>query len=287
MPPLVSVVVPVFNGLPYLRPLVESLLGQTYQNFEIILSEGGGSDASGEYLQSLSDPRIRVLRQPQGISAAQNWTAVSEAASGEFTKLICQDDVLYPTTIAQQVDDLVSNPTAVMAIGRRDIVDAEGRVVFRKRGLAGIQGSLVPGQAVIRQCYLRGTNVVGEPLAVLFRTNQLRRALPWVDSNPLMLDLTMYEKVAARGDAVLRRDAVGAFRVSASSWSTSLARRQVDQTRQWQEGYEGKHSQEIGAIDRWRAAMGRHTQPNVRRIAYWILGARGRLTATNAPPTMT
>ena len=283
MPPLVSVVVPVFNGLPYLRPLLESLLGQTYRNLEIILSEGGGSDESDSYLKGLSDSRIRILRQPQGTSAARNWTAASEAASGEYTKLICQDDLLYPDAIAHQVNDLRSNPTAVMAVGRRDIVDAEGRIIFRKRGLAGIRASLVPGEAAIRQCYLRGTNVFGEPLAVLFRTDQLHQALPWIDGNPLMLDLTMYEKVAAKGDVVLRWEAVGAFRVSTSSWSTSLAHRQVEQTRQWQKAYERRNSQEIRGIDRLRAAIGRQTQPNIRRVAYWVLDARGRLTTPSAP----
>ena len=271
-----SVVVPVFNGLPHLTALVDSLLAQTYPNLEFVFSEGGGTDQSLLYLRSLDDPRIRIIESSDRISAAENWTRASEAATGEFTKLVCQDDLLYPEAIAQQVVDLQANPSAVMAIAKRDIVDANGTVIFKNRGLAGIRGPLLPGKTVIRQCYLQGTNVIGEPLAVLFRTEALKQSLPWLDENPLMLDLSMYSKVAPLGDVATGFDSVGAFRVSRSSWSTRLARTQLQQTRQWQEEYAATQPG-ITAAKRTRATLGRHLQTNLRRGAYAFLNARGRL----------
>jgi len=271
--------VPVFNGMPHLRPLVDSLLTQTYPNMEFVFSDGGSTDHSHDFLDSLMDPRIRILEQPQGTSAAENWTAASQAAQGEFTKLICQDDLLYPWAIEQQVTDLLSRPKAVMATASRDIVDAKGRTVFRNRGLSGIKGKKIDGKQAIRQCYLQGTNVIGEPLAVLFRTEVLQDALPWQDENPLMLDLSMYEKVAPRGQICVHSKPIGAFRVSSSSWSTNLAKEQVDQTRQWQEAYAAQHADDLSAADRRRAALGRTTQTSLRRLAYILLRARGRLTS--------
>jgi glycosyltransferase involved in cell wall biosynthesis len=277
--PLVSVVVPVFNGLPHLTALVDSLLAQSYPNLEIAFSEGGGSDGSLDYLRGLDDPRITVIEQPKGTTAAENWTRASHAATGEFTKLICQDDLLYPEAIEQQVGDLRRQPSAVMATASRDIVDARGAKVFRNRGLSGLKGDVVSGNAAIRECYLRGTNVIGEPLAVLFRTDALHENLPWLDSNPLMLDLSMYQKVAPLGDVALRRNSVGAFRVSSTSWSTNLAKEQVDQTREWQDTYAAVHSEAISRTDRAKAATGRTVQTSLRRLAYKVLAIRGRLTA--------
>jgi len=277
--PLVSVVVPVFNGLPHLTALVDSLLEQTYPNLEIVFSEGGGTDGSLGYLTGLDDPRITVIEQPQGTSAAENWTRASQAATGEFTKLICQDDLLYPEAIEQQVEDLRNHPSAVMATASRDIVDASGSTIFRNRGLSGLKGDVVAGQATIRECYLRGTNVIGEPLAVLFRTEALQGNLPWLDDNPLMLDLSMYQKVAPLGDVALRTNSVGAFRVSSGSWSTKLAREQVNQTREWQDTYAALHSEEISPADRRRAVLGRTTQTTFRRVTYKVLATRGRLKA--------
>lgn len=272
---MVSVVVPVFNGLSHLPALVECLLKQSYPNLEIVFSEGGGSDGSLDLLRGIDDPRVRIIELPAGTSAAENWTAASQAASGEFTKLICQDDVLYPDAITQQVQDLMDNPNAVMATSVRDIIDAHGRTIFRGRGLSGLSGDVVSGDRVIRECFRQGTNVIGEPLAVLFRTGALKTALPWLDDNPLMLDLSMYSKVAPSGDVVLRRNSVGAFRVSNASWSTRLAKEQIKQTHRWQQDYAHTHSP--SSVDQVRGFLGRHVQTNLRRAAYAYLSARGRL----------
>ena len=275
MKTLVSVVIPVFNGLTHLPALVSGLLNQTYPSLDIVFSEGGGSDGSLDYLRTIDDPRVRVIELPQGTSAAENWTAASQAAKGEYTKLICQDDLLYPSAIEHQVQDIQSNSNAVMAVAVRDIVDAKGKIIFRGRGLAGLSGDVVNGIDALQACYLQGTNVFGEPLAVLFATDSLQRALPWQDDNPLMLDLAMYSKVAPEGTLVLRHKPVGAFRISNSSWSTRLAKEQVEQTRRWQAGYLRTHPQT--STSKARAFAGRHLQTSLRRAAYAYLSARGRL----------
>jgi len=256
---------------------MDSLLSQTYSNLEIVVSEGGGSDDSAAYLATISDSRVQVIDQPPGTSAAQNWTAVSQAAGGEFTKLICQDDLIYPDAIAEQVQDLTRHPEAVMATAKRDIIDAHGTPIFRGRGLSGLKGEIIDGSDVIHACFRQGTNVIGEPLAVLFRTQALQDALPWEDENPLMLDLSMYSKVAPLGDVVARRESIGAFRVSNTSWSTRLAKEQLGQTRRWQNSYAATHPELITSMDKVRSTTGRHIQTNLRRIAYSYLDARSRL----------
>lgn len=275
MQPLVSVVVPVFNGMPHLVPLTESILAQTYENLEIVFSEGGGSDESIDYLNTLDDPRVRVVHQPKGTSAAGNWTAVTNEAKGEFTKLVCQDDLLMPDAIAKQVQDLQVDPSAVMAIAQRDIVDAKGNTLYRNRGLSGLKGTRLQGADVIKAAYLLGGNPIGEPLAVLFRTESLKAAMPWRDDNPLMLDLNTYAAVAPSGNVAIRHESIGAFRVSTSSWSTRLAKLQLEQTRQWQDEYEASHA--TTSTERIRANLGRHRQVTQRRLAYAALRAKGSL----------
>ena len=275
MEPLVSVVVPVFNGLPHLVALTASILAQTHTNLEIVFTEGGSSDKSPEFLATITDPRVRVLEMPKGTTAAQNWTAACQAATGDFIKLICQDDLINPDAIQRQLEDLLSNPTAVMAIAQRDIIDANGKVLYANRGLSGLKTKLLPGAEVIRTAYVTGTNVIGEPLAVLFRTEALLAAMPWDDSNPLMLDLSTYAKVAPKGDVVIRHESVGAFRVSGSSWSTRLAKLQLEQTKRWQHAYAANASPAPNPIERARAAFGRHLQTGLRRAAYATLRARG------------
>ncbi len=141
--PLVSVVVPVFNGLPHLVDLTASILTQTHTNLEIVFTEGGSSDKSPEFLATLTDPRVRILTMPKGTTAAQNWTAACEAATGTYIKLICQDDLIKTDAIQRQLADLLGNPTAVMAIAQRDIIDANGKVLYANRGLSGLKKKLL------------------------------------------------------------------------------------------------------------------------------------------------
>lgn len=277
MQPLVSIVVPVFNGMPHLTSLVDSVTQQTYPNLEIIFSEGGGSDGSFDFLNTIDDPRVRITRMPVGTSAAGNWTAVSGEARGEFTKLVCQDDVIYPEAITHQVADLLATPSAAMSIAQRDIIDARGSVLFQQRGLAGLPkgSSTVSGDELLRACYLQGTNVLGEPLAVLFRTEALQNAMPWEDQDPLMLDLSTYQKVALNSEVAVRRESIGAFRVSNASWSTRIARDQLEQTKRWQDNYANTARTRPSRADRARAAVGRHASTNLRRLAYATLRLKG------------
>lgn len=266
--------------MPYLRDLMTSLLAQDYSALEFVFSDGGSTDGSVEYLLSLDDSRIRYEQQPPGAGAAANWTAATNAAHGEFIKLICQDDLLLPHAITDQVRDLQHHPEAVMAIARRDIVDASGRTLYANRGLSGIRNldrSVIDGSELLYTCFLQGTNIMGEPLAALFRTNALKAAMPWQDANPLMLDLTTYQKVVTDKPVAIRRRSVGAFRVSATSWSTTLASQQLEQTRIWQQQYEYSRPGDISTMDRIRATVGRYRQTTLRRIAYGVLRARGAL----------
>jgi hypothetical protein len=212
---------------------------------------------------------------PAGSGAAANWTAVTEAAGGEFIKLVCQDDLITPDAVSRQVAALQAAPSAVMVIAPRDIIDARGNVLYAKRGCQGLTPGLHSGADVIRRCYVRGANIIGEPLTVLFRREPILASLPWDDSNPLMLDVTQYAKVAPQGDVVVEGESAGAFRVSDSSWSTRLAHVQRVQFARWQRGYADSLPQPPGRIERTRAWIGMEQQALLRRVAYRVLRLKG------------
>lgn len=97
---LVSVIVPVYNVKDYLRPCVDSIIGQTYQELEILLVDDGSTDGCGdlcdEYQQK--DSRIQVIHKPHGeVSSARN--AGLEICKGEYVSFVDSDDVLHPQFI--------------------------------------------------------------------------------------------------------------------------------------------------------------------------------------------
>lgn len=107
--PLVSVIVPVYNAADYLRYCVDSILGQSHANLEVILVDDGATDESPAICDEYAahDPRVRVIHQPNGgIARAQN--AGLDAAHGEFIAFADNDDILDRRNIELLLHALVS-----------------------------------------------------------------------------------------------------------------------------------------------------------------------------------
>ena len=101
MVPLLSVVLPVYNGLPYLKEAVDSILQQTLSDFELLIIDDGSTDGSSALLSDYSDPRVRVIRTSnQGIVPALNL-GVREARSPIVARMDA-DDVALPTRLHKQ-----------------------------------------------------------------------------------------------------------------------------------------------------------------------------------------
>lgn len=111
--PLVSVILPVYNGALYLREAVESILLQTYVNFELIIINDGSSDDSEEVIQSFHDHRIRYYQQEnQGLSATLNRGIF--LSGGDIIARQDQDDISLPARLDRQVKYLEAHPRCAM-----------------------------------------------------------------------------------------------------------------------------------------------------------------------------
>ncbi|MEA9604714.1 glycosyltransferase family 2 protein [Polynucleobacter sp. JS-JIR-II-c23] len=106
--PLVSISMPAFNAARYIALSIQSVLDQTYQNFELIIYDDGSSDQTREIIQSFSDPRIKTILadQNQGLIVARN--AIAKQAQGKYIALLDCDDVAEPTRLEEQVAYLES-----------------------------------------------------------------------------------------------------------------------------------------------------------------------------------
>jgi glycosyltransferase involved in cell wall biosynthesis len=108
--PLVTVICPAYNAGDDLEPSVRSILDQTHRDLELIVVDDGSVDGSVDRLEaSVSDPRLRILRQPNGGKGAAMNNGIAHAR-GEFYAVQDSDDISHPTRIARQLDHLVRNP---------------------------------------------------------------------------------------------------------------------------------------------------------------------------------
>ena len=124
--PAVSIVLPTYKRLEYLRVALPSALAQTYANFEIIVSDDSASPEIAAYVASLSDSRIRYRSNPQNLGIAMNnWAAFAEAR-GTYIANLHDDDVWEPQFLEKTVAALDRDPTVSVAFCDHHIIDETG-----------------------------------------------------------------------------------------------------------------------------------------------------------------
>jgi glycosyltransferase involved in cell wall biosynthesis len=131
--PKVSIGLPVYNGAKYLRQAIESVLSQTFTDFELIISDNNSTDATEaickEYLEK--DSRIRYIRQPLNIGAINNFNAVLKLARGTYYSWICHDDYLDAAYLETLVRYLDGHPDVVLCVS--DFYIVKDDVIFDTR----------------------------------------------------------------------------------------------------------------------------------------------------------
>lgn len=127
MPPAVSIVVPTFNRLKYLRRTLASVFQQTFQDWELVIADDGSDGDTRAYLQTLEDPpRVRVLWLSHSGRPAVARNAALRAAKGEYVAFVDSDDLWTPTKLQTQIDSLRRHPGCGWSYTRFVLVDESG-----------------------------------------------------------------------------------------------------------------------------------------------------------------
>jgi len=282
--PRVSVVVPSFNNASFIEATMDSILGQTFKDFELVVADHSSSDGTWQLLQRYeADPRVRLLQTEAGGGAPRNWQRVTAAAECELVKLVCGDDIIYPDCLRVQVAAMDANPSVVLVAAQRDLIDARGGTVVSRRGLAGLTGR-VPGRVAARHTVLAGSNIFGEPACVLIRRDAFARAGGWDGRHPYVIDLASYVNVLLAGDFVGIDKALAAFRLSSSQWSVHLAREQSSQVIRFHHRLADEVPGLLSRADLWRGDARARAMAYIRRLAYLWVGRRMHASTPGSAP---
>lgn len=197
--PLVSVILPVYNGADFVGQTIESILGQTYQNIEIIIVDDASTDRSLEVIQSYQDPRIKVIACEKNRNVAYSGNIGFKAARGKYVALIGHDDLWKQDKLEKQVAFLEEHPSYSCCFTRMDVIDEDQKVCKGSFLYQVISETDRPAKAWIRKLFLEG-NYFCAPSAcirkeMLDRVGYYRLALLQLQDYDLWLRLFLQGEV--------------------------------------------------------------------------------------------
>lgn len=202
--PRVSIGIPVFNGAAFLRETLDCIVGQTWGDSEIIISDNASTDETPEICRAYAagDARIRYHRAETNGGSAWNFNRVITLSTGTYFKLANADDLCDPTLVEQCVRVLDARPEVVACFGRTRLIDEQGSriadydddlgvqdadpgdrflTVLRRLGLVNMMQGLVRRDALMRtglmEHYLGSDMVLVAELALHGRFHQLDERL--------------------------------------------------------------------------------------------------------------
>ncbi|MEI6349879.1 MAG: glycosyltransferase [Verrucomicrobiota bacterium] len=162
--PRVSVIMPVYNGEAYLRAAIDSILAQSFSDFELLLVNDGSTDRSAEIIETYGDPRIRVLHAAQNRGAAATKNRALDKARGELIAFLDCDDLAHSARLETQVRYLDTHPEIGVLGSRFVTIDENGKPSSLQGNFVSqnvfasllFTNGLVQSAIMLRRCALAG-----------------------------------------------------------------------------------------------------------------------------------
>lgn len=201
--PLVSVVIPLYNGEKYLIEALISIIHQSYANLEIIVVNDGSKDKSRELVEDMAknDSRIKVINQENtGIVGALNNGI--DAAQGEYIARMDADDISFLYRIEKQVEAFLHNPKAVLVCSGFEVVDEDSQYMYRE--ILPTRSSEIKRTLLLYNCIAHGS--------VMFKKSAFLAAGKYsADCGPTE-DYELWGRLTTQGDFIALEGALYRWR---------------------------------------------------------------------------
>lgn len=215
--PLITVVIPVWNGAQTIERTLASALAQTVADFEVLVINDGSTDSTVERVQRCSDPRVRLHHfSNAGLAASRNRGIA--LARGEFIAFLDADDLWLPHKLERQLAALRSRPAAALAYGYSDLVNGDD-------GFLGHGSHLEFSGRVYEQ--LLAANALDNGSTPLIRASALLSSGLFDETLPAAEDWDLWLRLAWHYDVICVPEVLTLYRVHGQSMSQNLPRQEA------------------------------------------------------------
>ena len=206
--PKVSVVIPNYNYARFIGEAIESVLNQTYLDFELIIVDNNSTDNTEEVVKKyLNDERVQFVKNVRNIGMVPNFNKCLELAKGEYIKFLLSDDIFHPDLLTDFVNILDTHPGVCLVTS-----DSESFGVEQKQRTSPYK-HLQKGEFIIRESIKDGKgNFIGEPTTVMFRASALKVG-NFNEAYSCLNDLDFWLRQLTTGDCYFIPKTLSYFRV--------------------------------------------------------------------------
>ena len=129
MKPKISVIMSVYNGMPYLEQAVESIFRQTFEDFEFFIVDDASTDETWRYLKSLRDMRIKLIQNKKNLGLAASLNIALRQAQGDFVARMDADDISLSIRFKEQINFLQKHPTIDICGSFVNVIDETDKII--------------------------------------------------------------------------------------------------------------------------------------------------------------
>lgn len=210
--PQISVCIPSYNHGRFLPQTIDSLLQQTFDDFEILIIDDCSADETEAIVKpyALRNPRIRFIVNPENLGMVRNWNLCLAEARGKYIKYLFGDDLLLSRDTLQKMLSLFETKKSISLVSSsRKIIDSESNTIGMKSPFK--RDLIARGTKLINFCLAKQDNLIGEPTAVMFRKSDATRGFQ--SQYRQIVDLEMWFHLLEKGDFAYIREPLCAFRI--------------------------------------------------------------------------
>jgi glycosyltransferase involved in cell wall biosynthesis len=215
--PRVSVCIPTYNTARYLAEAIESVLGQEYADYELVICDNASTDGTPDICRRYTDPRVRTVRFEQLVGQAANWNRCVELATGELVVLLHADDRLAPRFLSRAVRFVDAHPEVGMVHCAVQHFSDEGDLYVQRLHATD---RVEPGEDLFRRLLHAGCVV--NPAGVLVRKEVYRAAGPFAEDIVWCVDWHMWLRIALKVPVGYLAEPLAFYRQHGQSGTTGV-----------------------------------------------------------------
>ena len=232
--PRVSVVIASYNHAPYVRPAIESVLEQSFQDFEILVTDDGSKDRTPDEVRDIPDPRITLEVFPNNRGACVAMNAAIRRAKGDYIAVLNSDDLFLPGKLEKQIAFLDANRQVGAVFAYPTFIDGKGKPIAEKdtyyKGTFIVENR--SREEWLRHLFFRG-NVFCHP-SVLIRKRCYDEIGCYNPALAQVPDFEMWVRLLQRFDVHVLKEPLVALRILENETNASAPRQEVVVRVQWE-----------------------------------------------------